>query len=48
MNTVGLGGYRSKFEDNALSSVEDLCDASLISDKELVAEIGLNAEQVGT
>ena len=46
LNNVGLGTFYPKFEENAIFTVEDLCDASLISDKELVTEIGFNAEQV--
>lgn len=48
LESIGLGKFYDNFEMNAIISVEDLCDSSLISDHDLVHVIGMEIEQVST
>jgi len=46
--SVGLGRFWPSFEQKAMVSVDDICDSSLVSDVDLVREMGFNAVQVRT
>jgi len=46
LEKAGLGEFWNAFEAQAITSVDDLCDVSLVGDVELVREIGMNKVQV--
>ena len=46
LEKAGLGEFWAAFEAQAITSVDDLCDVSLIGDVELVREIGMNKVQI--